>query len=194
MTRAGTGVLRGARTVLAVLAVLGVSAAAHQLGGGRVPGVLAFLLLAVLLAPPTWLALGRRLGAPALVALLGTGQLAVHLGLAAMAPTAGSAGAPHVHDALPGALAAGSSAPMAPMTGSGASMLLAHGVATAVLAVVLARAEAALWHVVCALLPRVVAPLRRPVLVRSVVAAVAPRPSGRAPLPVGGRAPPLVLA
>jgi hypothetical protein len=195
MTRAGTGVLRAARTAVAVLAVLGVSAAAHQLGGGRVPGALALVLLAVLLAPPTWLALGRRLSAPALVTLLGVGQVAVHLGLAAMAPGAGSAGAPHLHDALPTGLAAGSSAaPMAPMAGAGGPMLLAHVLATLVLAVVLARAEAALWHVVSSLLPRVVAPLRRPVLLRHAAAEVAPRPAGRAPVPVGGRAPPLVLA
>lgn len=197
MTRAGTGVLRAARTAVAVLAVLGVSAAAHQLGGGRVPGTLALLVLALLLAPPTWLALGRRLSAPSLVALLGAGQGAVHLGLAAMTPGAGSAGAPHLHDALPTGLAASSSAataPMAPMAGSGGPMLLAHVLATLVLAVVLARAEAALWHVVSSLLPRVVAPLRRPVLLRHALAEVAPRPAGRAPLPVGGRAPPLVLA
>lgn len=194
MTRAGTGMLRGARTAVAVLAVLGVSTAAHQLGGGRAPGALALLVLVVLLAPPTWLVLCRRLSAPALAALLGAGQAAVHLALAAMAPGHGTAGAPHLHDALPTGLDTGSSAAMAPMAGSGARMLLAHVVATLVLAVVLARAEAALWHVVSSLLPRVVAPLRRPLLLRYALAVVTPRPAGRAPLPVGGRAPPLVLA
>ncbi len=194
MTTAGVGLVRAARAAVALLAVLGISTAAHEVGGGRAPGVVALAFLALLVGPPVWVATGRRLTTPALVALLGGAQVVVHLVLRTMVPGHGSGAALHVHGGVPGALVPGAAPAMPEMASLDAPMLLAHVAATLVLSVVLARAEAALWHVVSALLPRPVPTLRWPLVPRFAVAVVAPRPAGRAPRPVGGRAPPVVPA
>ncbi|MBM6400360.1 hypothetical protein [Phycicoccus sonneratiae] len=194
MRTAGVGVVRGARTLLALLAVLGVSAAAHELGGGHVPGALALVVLGVVLAPATWLALARPRGPLALLTLLAGAQVVVHVGLASMAPGVGARAPMPGHDHLPAGLSPGSAAVMPEMGHAGPSMLLLHVVATLALALLLSRVEDVLWRVVCALLPRVAAVVHRPALVRLAVAATAPRPAGRAPRPVGGRAPPVALA
>ncbi|GGL40475.1 hypothetical protein GCM10012283_23780 [Phycicoccus endophyticus] len=188
--------LRLLRAAVATLSVLGISAAAHQVGGGEAPGAVAMGVLALLVGPPTWLATGRRLTAPALFALLAAAQGAVHVGLATMMPGHGSAAHVHVHGALPGGLATGASAPehVMPMTQLDPPMLLAHVVATLVLALLLARAEDALWRVVSALLPRITSPARVPGLPRLTVPATAPARATRPVRPLGGRAPPLAFA
>ncbi len=194
MTTAGVGTVRAARAAVALLVVLGISSAAHQAGGGEPPGLVALAFLALLVGPPTWLATGRQLTTPTLVALLGGAQVVVHVALRTMVPGHGSGTAVHVHGGVPAGLATGAAPAMPAMPQLDPPMLLAHVVATLVLAVVLARAEAALWHVVSALLPRATPPARWPLVPRFAVAVVAPRPVGRAPRPVGGRAPPVVPA
>ncbi len=194
MTTAGVGLVRAARAAVALLAVLGISSAAHEVGGGQAPGVVALAFLALLVGPPVWFATGRRLTTPVLVALLGGAQVVVHLVLRTMVPGHGTGSAMHVHEGVPEALVPGAAPAMPEMSALDAPMLLAHVVATLVLSVVLARAEAALWHVVSALLPRPVPSLRRPVLPRLAVAVARPRPVGRTPRPLGGRAPPLFVS
>lgn len=195
METAGVPGVRAVRATLALLAVFGVTAAAHQVGGGSPPGPLAFLVLALLLGPVVWVVAGRRLSAGRLLLLLGGAQVAVHAGLVAMAPGRGTGAATHVHGGLPTGLGPASSMAMPmPMTHLDARMLTAHVVATLVLTLVLSRAEAALWHVVSGLLPRVVAPLRRVLVPRLAVPLVLLRPAAAAPRPLGGRAPPLAPA
>lgn len=190
MATAGAPVVRAARAATATLAVLGVSAGAHQLGGGQAPGAAAFVVLALVLGPALWLVAGCRLRAAGVLGVLASAQVVVHLGLLSMAPGHGTGTAAHHHGAaLPGAGAA-----MPPMTHLEPRMLLAHVVATLALTLLLARAEDALWHVVSALLPPAAAPLRSPLVPRLAVPLVAVRPLGRTPRPVGGRAPPLGLS
>jgi hypothetical protein len=194
---AGRGVVRASRAAVATLLVLGLAASAHTLGGGVAPGALALAVLALLISPLTWWATRRRLGPWRLVALLGGAQALVHAGLTAMAPHAGTAAAGHVHGGVPAGLvaeAAGATASAHPGHGLGASMLLAHALATAVTAVVLSRAEDVLWRVVAVLLPRVGRPAPAPLLVRPLRAPEPLALAGRSPRPLGGRAPPVVLA
>ncbi|QKE84314.1 hypothetical protein [Arthrobacter sp. NEB 688] len=189
MATAGTPVVRAARAATATLAVLGVSAGAHQLGGGQAPGAAAFVVLALVLGPALWVVAGRRLTAAGVLAVLASSQVVVHLGLLSMAPGHGTASAAHLHGevlAVPGSA-------MPPMTHLEPRMLLAHVAATLALTLLLSRAEDALWHVLSALLPPAAAPLRSPLVPRLAVPVAVVRPLGRSPRPVGGRAPPLGL-
>ncbi len=142
--------LRTLRSGLTVLVVLGLATSAHVLGGGQAPGAVGLGVIGLALAGPVWWAAGRRLGTGPLAALLGAAQVFVHLSLMAMAPTSGGSATVHVHGGLPPGMATGlpdAAAPMAMHHGLGGTMLLAHTVATVVTALVLARGEAALWHV-----------------------------------------------
>jgi hypothetical protein len=190
----GRGLLRGSRAALATLLVLGLSVSAHTLGGGAPPGLMASVVLALLVGPVAWWCARRRLGPVRLVALLGGAQVAVHLALSAMAPMSGAASPAHVHGGLPAALGPASGAAAHAHQTPDASMFLAHVVATLLTALVLARAENVLWRVVTLLLPR---PLGRPAIpveARTALAPVLVVLSGRAPRPLGGRAPPVALA
>ncbi len=194
MLETGRGLLRASRAALATLLVLGLAVSAHTLGGGTPPGLMASVVLALLVAPVAWWCARRRLGPVRLVALLGGAQVAVHLALSAMAPVSGGASPVHVHGGLPPDLGPASDAAVHAQHTPGASMLLAHVVATVLTALVLARAEDVLWRVVTLLLPR---PLGRPGIPVEVRTAAAPAVvvlSGRAPRPLGGRAPPVALA
>ncbi len=194
MLETGRGLLRASRAALTTLLVLGLASSAHAVGGGGSPGLMALLVLALLVGPVAWWCTRRRLGAVRLVALLGGAQVAVHLSLSAMAPVTGSASAVHVHGGLPAGLgpAAGAAADAHPT--AGASMLLAHVAATVLTAVVLARAEGLLWRVVTLLVPSAVGRVRVPATVRTTATPVVVVLSGRAPRPLGGRAPPVALA
>lgn len=189
----GRGLLRVSRAALATLLVLGLASSAHTLGGGHAPGPLAGTVLALVVGPLAWWCTRRRLSAVRLLALLGGAQVLVHAALTAMAPGTGTGSALHVHGGLPAGLG-GSAGALEAGHAAGPGMLLAHVVATVVTALLLARAEEVLWRVVLRLLPRRARTPRVPARVRT-----APRPEvvvlgGRPLRPLGGRAPPVVLA
>lgn len=158
---------------------LGVAAAAHTAGGGNLPPVQVMLLLAVLCLCPVTLLARRQLRMPAMAGILGAGQAALHAAFTALSgPSAhctDAAVAAHGHHAAAvpecaagvgyaaGAVTAGAVAGLpAPV------MLMAHLLAVAVTAVLLARGEAALWQVRAWLAPlaAVVHPVVLPPAVR----------------------------
>ncbi|GHG59193.1 hypothetical protein GCM10012320_33200 [Sinomonas cellulolyticus] len=123
-----------------------LAAAAHTAAGGSLPDPLIGAgLLALVLLPSVWLC-GRKVSQAAMVAVLGVGQLTLHEAFnvlsqsSATVPTLGPT-AGHVHVLAPLAAHAAGAAGHSEGTG----MLLAHALATLATAILLARAEAALW-------------------------------------------------
>lgn len=142
MPTTATPALRFVRAGVVGSAVLAVSALAHTAGGGLLPGtpaLLALLAAATLVAAPL---LGRQVRTGQLVALLAAEQAALHLGLSLTAPAAHSA---HVH---------GHQVEQVHQTGHGGSMLLAHVLATLVLAGWLRAAERRTWALLTLLADR----------------------------------------
>lgn len=168
---------RAARALVVTGLLVALTTSAHTLGGGTVSAG-ASLVLTLLVLPAIGYAVERRLGARALLLLLGAGQGLGHALLAAMAPSAHG-----VAERLPGHLALHDTVALA-LVGTGVvdhaavagghgglagghgglTMLLAHALATVILAVLLAKGEEALWAVVARLLPTLEAPapLARP--------------------------------
>ncbi|WP_409484289.1 hypothetical protein [Arsenicicoccus dermatophilus] len=187
MTRPDGGVLRGARTGVLAATTVCLAALAHACGGGSLPGPAALLVLGALVGAGSLVASAHRLGTRSLAVLLGGGQLGLHLAFTVL----GRTGAPvdpgvgmaiaahHGHGSVPdlaaahlhaaGDQSAGAHAALGHVHHGGWVMLLAHVLATAVTALVLARGERALW-----LLAGLVAPAVRPLPVRP---ALRPRPA-----------------
>lgn len=147
------GVLRGGRAVLLSSATLALALLAHAVGGGAPPRT-AVLGLAFLLLLGLCLCVGnRRLGATRIAALLGGGQLALHLAFGT------STGGGHAAMPMPATMPAHASHQLhhASPEGQnwagqhGVSMLLAHVVATLLLGLLLARIEQIVWHLAVAL-------------------------------------------
>ncbi|MDQ0661617.1 hypothetical protein QFZ35_000115 [Arthrobacter ulcerisalmonis] len=148
---------------------LALAAGAHVAGGGQLPAPGILLAVLALTALASTAATRLRLSLPAIGALLGSGQLALHEVLSAFsAPLQGAAAvsAPgHVHS---GSLAAFSAfAPLAEHLspadpGRAPLMLAAHAAATLGCALLLAKGEAALWALAAWLRP--FAGLPRPVV------------------------------
>ncbi|MBO1766462.1 hypothetical protein [Allobranchiibius sp. GilTou38] len=145
------GWLRSARAAVVAVTALGLAVGAHRVGGGTLPGAARCGWLALITFALCWACTSRRLGRAAIAGLLGGLQLALHVGLMVLGPPmAGPASAPM---SMNGHAAAG---PSPDLLHIGGWMLLAHVVATALTAVVLARGEQAVWFVarlVRALLP-----------------------------------------
>ncbi|WP_435737975.1 hypothetical protein V5D56_05095 [Cellulosimicrobium sp. PMB13] len=178
MTSPGSGRLRAARGLVLAAVVVGLSLLSHELAGGSRPDVVPLVVLAALSAVAVRPLTRREVGLPRLLALLGAGQVVLHVVLersAELSPTATASA--HAHDG-----------PAATMT-----MLAAHAVATVVVALVLRHGDAVLWRLWTWLTRR-----RVPEAPRAVVVPVRPLPRRvlpsvrRAPVPgaVGGRAPP----
>lgn len=176
------GPLRLFRSALITGAVFSLAAGGHVLGGGTLPPVeILTALTALLLMPVTWLA-GRPLALPALLGILGAGQLLLHEAFTALShPTvclpeapavhAGHAGAAHTHAAAasgstgihclplevlaPAQHAADSFDPL--------SMLAGHVLAAVVTAWLLSKGEASLVLLLAWLRPSV--PILRPAAV-----------------------------
>ncbi|VXC37989.1 conserved membrane hypothetical protein [Arthrobacter sp. 9AX] len=136
--------------------ILTLASGAHVAGGGELPapGILLAILALTTLGSTT--ATRLRLGFPAMAALLGIGQLALH-GLftafgppAAAAPAAAALHASHLTGAD---LLAPAVHVHAPETASGPLMLAAHALATLVCALLLAKGEEALWALAAWLRP-----------------------------------------
>jgi len=155
------GALRGARATVLATTALALAAAAHVVGGGTLPSL---PVLALVIVPLAWGAVAltaRPLGPVALTGALAASQLVLHETLMVLsAPTcapgltapassmASMAGMPGHHLAVSATGACAAQA-MQGMTGTsvltgGVAMLLAHGVATALTALLLARGERAL--------------------------------------------------
>lgn len=132
------GVLRALRGGLLAVTSGGLSVAAHTIGGGMAPDPAVTVVGTVLLAGAGCALADRRRGPLAILAVLGTAQLAVHVLLSTLGPhdVAGVAVAPAVD----------------PVT-----MTAAHAVAALATGLLLARAESAVFGLAAALgllLPR----------------------------------------
>lgn len=150
------------RAALLSTGTLSLAAGAHVLGGGELPApaiLLAVLALTVLAATT---ATRLKLNVGAMTALLGTGQLALHevfsvFSTPVMAVGQTPSGAHHLSGTLMPALEA--AAPHhATGSAGGLLMLVAHVMATAACALLLARGEAALWSLAGWLRPLVQLP------------------------------------
>ena len=156
--------------------ILTLAAGAHVAGGGRLPAPGILLAILALTALASTAATRLRLALPALTALLGGGQLALHelfTTLSVPVPAAASAAAAAGTHASHNGHAHGGSPPvllnLAPLAehlvpanpGAAPLMLGAHPVATLGCALLLAKGEAALWALAAWLRPLVALP--RPV-------------------------------
>lgn len=126
--------LRVVRASTVALCVVGVSLAGHIAAGGDVPGVLTLVGTAAAVALYAGALTRNQLSIGELVGGIGAGQVLLHMAFM----TSGGAHA------------------------GGAAMLAGHAIATVVLALVLARGEAAAWALWCWLRPRIVVPRTEP--------------------------------
>ncbi len=166
---AGGVVGRSVRAAALTALALGVSGLAHSAGGMplSLPGVLVALCA---LGPVTWAVSASRLRLGRLVVVLGAGQALAHISFLiahgtsaasalshAAAPMSGLSGPALSGTALSGTGLSGTghgghvAALSGPALLPSGRMLLAHGVATVVLALLLAGGEAVLWRVLGAL-------------------------------------------
>lgn len=141
--------LRPLRAALVTATVLSLAVAGHLLGGGALPAPAVLLGLALLVvAPVTWLA-GRRLTPLRLLAAVGTAQLGLHEALAVLSGPTACAPANGAHATSSPTLLCLPEHLHAPgpheLTAAGLAMLAGHLLAGAATALVLARAETALW-------------------------------------------------
>lgn len=176
-------------TAVAATVVL-LAALAHILGGGSLPGAGIMAAILALTSLFSTLATRRQLRLPAMTAVLGAGQLALHEVFTALSipvpETAAVAGAGHhlagqadvVADrGLPFAQVAEAAAGHAHQVDSplAALMLTGHVVATLLCAGLLARGEAALWFLAAWLRPLIQLPSPVRLDGGTVPAAVRPR-------------------
>jgi hypothetical protein len=142
----GHGAVKLARAALFAISAVLLAAAAHVAGGEPVSPLVAVLAVPAVTALMNLLARRRR-GLPTLLPALAGTQLVLH---EVFMTTAGS-GSCHSDAAamsgMPGMTTAVTMHCSMPMTQHGWStaMLLTHGIATVLTAVVLARGEAAVW-------------------------------------------------
>ncbi len=177
------GPLRVARAALVATLVLALTALAHRVGGGALPDPLVLAALAAFTLAGTTAAARLRFTPARLVVLLGGAQVALHQALVVLAPvgscvpagvTSGHGG--HVAvvgdvvcAAPAGALLTDGGASLvhpehlAPSGAAGLWMVVAHAVATVVLALVLARGERALERFLAWVTPRASLPAPAPV-------------------------------
>lgn len=169
------GALRAARGLALALVVVGIASTAHLAGGGHLPPGLLLAGVVVAAGSAAHAATARRLTLPAVLLLLGAGQVVLHAAFTVLAAPPGAGVVPragvlqvHAHggphsglllpvDAAAGVVsAAGATGPAdaaGPAAGAAAAMLTAHVVATLVAAVVLAGADRSLWMLLAWLAP-----------------------------------------
>ena len=157
------GPLRVARAGLVATLVLALAALAHRVGGGTLPDPLILAALAAFTMAGATFAARFRLTFARLVAVLGTGQVALHYGLGFSAPAScAPVGGGHAGHAVAGTLATCAASTPVPdgvahlphETPAGAWMVLAHVLATLVVALVVAHGERALGLLLTWLAPR----------------------------------------
>lgn len=187
------GALRVLRSGVLAVCALGLSAAAHALAGGHLPGATPLVALAAGAWLACWAAGRWRLSPGAVTGLLGAGQVGVHAVLSALEPaSAGGHGAARpVPTGLEALTAAGTTHASAHAAGhaaghagalwlggpssADAAMLLAHAAAAAAVGLVVARGESALWDLCAWLAPLAPALLLLLLLVLAGQPAPAPR-------------------
>lgn len=195
------GALRLVRALALALTTVALAAVAHLLAGGDLPAPLLLAGVLVAAVAAAHAATARRVGPAVAVVLLGAGQLLLHTALALLVPGSGAGGALPAasahshgvrsvhgghgaghgagHDVLHGAAASGTLDAVADASG-GLPMLLAHAVATVLVAAVLAGADASLWLLLAWLAPLVPLLVARAPRVRPLPAPSADVPA-RAP-------------
>jgi len=148
---------------------LTLAAGAHVAGGGQLPspGILLAVLALTVLAATTTTRL--KLNFPAMLTVLGAGQFVLHEAFAALSSSGTAVGAaasgPH-ESHLAGAASGAINIAAAPVvagsghihdygSAAGILMLVAHALATAACALLLAKGEAALWALAAWLRPLV---------------------------------------
>ncbi|HEX2706097.1 MAG TPA: hypothetical protein VHM65_10085 [Candidatus Lustribacter sp.] len=142
MTSPGSGATRLLRSGVVAASTVALASAAHAQGGGTLPSGPGLAVLTVLTACVVGVGTGRRLGVPAIGAMLGLGQVCLHLALGAL----GSGAATTAHAMVHGrAVAHLPAAHLAHTTHSSGRMLLTHALATALTAILLAFGERTLW-------------------------------------------------
>lgn len=122
--------LRLVRAAAVVLCVVGVSLVGHVAAGGDVPGMLTLTGTATAVAVYAGALTRNRLSLGELIVAIGAGQVLLHMAFM-------TSGGDHA---------------------GGLAMLTGHVIATVVLALVLARGEAAVWALWCWLRPRLSVP------------------------------------
>ncbi|MEX5262284.1 hypothetical protein [Kocuria sp. CPCC 205263] len=179
--------LRLLRALLVTAVVLALAAAGHLAGGGSLPPLVVMIGLAAgVLGPVAW-AGGRQLTLGRLMVPLGVAQWGLHEAFLLASAVPACAPVLDSHHSAP--LGPGTACPTGSVleaghnepSGQGAAMLVGHVLAVLVTALVITRAEAALWLALewlrpllglvrPAVLPAAARPLRqaaeRPVLVR----------------------------
>ncbi|WP_258804218.1 hypothetical protein [Pseudarthrobacter sp. NS4] len=164
------GVLLFSRSLLVTGIAVFLASGAHVAGGGGTPPPTLLAALTALLLPPVVLLSRRQLSLPVLTSVLSTGQLLLHGAFSLFLPeTACAAPGPagHIHHTVaattcaPGATAGER---LAEAAGHGWPMTVAHAVAVLFTALLLARGETALWHLLAWLRPlvRIPVPARLP--------------------------------
>lgn len=142
--------------------ILGLAAAAHTTGGGRLPSVPVFVLLTALTLLPVTILARRRLSLGTITTVLGAGQLALHAAFAAFprpaehCTTAGLAAHGHHQAAAVPDCAAGTMA-LHGVAFPGPAMTAAHILAVAATALLLAHGETLLWRMLDCLTPLTIA-------------------------------------
>jgi hypothetical protein len=138
-------------------AILTLATGAHLAGGGELPAPAILLAVLALTTLSSTTATRLRLGFPALAALLGGGQLALHelfTAFGSPGPAAPAAATLHgSHLAGPDVLPLAAGHVHAAEAIPGPLMLAAHSLATLVCALLLAKGEAALWALAAWLRP-----------------------------------------
>ncbi|MET1065934.1 MAG: hypothetical protein ABWX85_13350 [Arthrobacter sp.] len=145
------------RAAAVATSVLSLAAGAHVLGGGQLPPVPVMGACMALVVLCTVLLTGRQLTVPALVAVLSASQVVLHEAFIVLSASGASATTPaiHVHGTSPGVttLPAGHDLQRHLTPHMDPPMLGLHIAATLVTALLLAKAEAALWALAAWLRP-----------------------------------------
>lgn len=173
------------RATAVATVILALAAGAHLAAGGELPAPAIMLAVLSLTALGSTTATRLRLGFPALAALLGGGQVALHEVFTAFSSSGTAAGsgpaASHVsHVAGPGFLTPAADHLAGAAATAGPLMLAAHVLATLGSALLLAKGEAALWALAAWLRPLVALP--QPVACDDGAPPLAAFPPAAAPL------------
>lgn len=152
------GVLLFSRSLLVTGVAVFLAAGAHLTGGGGAPPATLLAALTALLLPPVVLLSRRQLSLPVLASVLSAGQLLLHGAFSLFPPEAactstGPAG--HIHHTMAATTCAPAPAGghLAEAAGHGWHMTAAHAAAVLLTALLLARGEKALWHLLAWLRP-----------------------------------------
>lgn len=167
------------RSVVVTSVTVFLAAAGHAAGGGGTPPGVLLLALAAILLPPVLFLARWKFSFPVLATVLAAGQLLLHAAFSMIPWAAGcdaagpAAGVDHAaHAGQSGCWPAGPAEnQLAEAAGDGGQMTAAHLAAVVLTAVVLARGEDALWHLLALLRPlaRIPAPATLPATARSLV-------------------------